>query len=283
MRRLGRGLSCMSGSEVPGLPLAGDAHRGWLTAGRLSLLLPDRVPRRAGVPTLLLLSLTMIGGGCGAAESSNRGAGRGTDESSLTHIGGLPASERALDQNGFEPIRLSDCAAFPPEGIEAWSSGQPGVFTTTGQPRGYLYTTQRYGDFTLDLEYRFERPESVREEGELSGRNTGFLVYVPAEHRVWPRSPEVQGRHDEMAGIKSNAPDLRVDVIEDNEPMRQLARRPVGEWNRITIVSRGGALQTFLNGVKIAESLPCELRQGHIGFQSEGHAVHFRNVRLRPE
>jgi hypothetical protein len=237
------------------------------------------------VPVLLLLSAA-IGAGCGAAESSNREGGRRTDESSLAHIGGLPAGERELDQSGFQLIRLSDlsdCAAFPPEGIEAWSSGQPGMFSTTGQPRGYLYTKQRFGDFTLDLEYRLVRPESVREEGELSGRNTGFLVYVPGEHRVWPRSPEVQGRHDEMAGIKSNAPDLRVDVIEDNEPMRQLARRPVGEWNRITIVSRGGALQTFLNGVKIAESLPCELRQGHIGFQSEGHAVHFRNVRLRPE
>lgn len=242
----------------------------------------NRVPRRAGVPVLLLLSVTMAAG-CGTAESSNQEGGRRTDKSSLTHIGGLPVGERELDSAGFKPIRLSDCAAFPPETLAAWSSGQPGTFITTGQPRGYLYTKQRYGDFTLDLEYRFVRPESVREEGELSSRNTGFLIYVPGEHRVWPRSPEVQGRHDEMAGIKSNAPDLRVDVIEDNEPMRQLARRPVGDWNRITIVSRGGALQTFLNGVKIAESLPCELRQGHIGFQSEGHAVHFRNVRLRPE
>ena len=270
----------MSGSDESGLPAVDRARRGRARGGRPDRLLPIRVPRRAGVPGLLVLSVT-IAAGCGAAESFNRDGDRRTDERSLTHIGGLPSRE--LEQSGFQPIRLSDCAAFPPEGIEAWSSGQPGMFSTTGQPRGYLYTKQRYGDFTLDLECRFVRPESIREEGELSNRNTGFLIYVPGEHRVWPRSPEVQGRHDEMAGIKSNAPDLRVDVIEDREPMRQLARRPVGEWNRITIVSRGGALQTFLNGVKISESLPCELRQGHIGFQSEGHAVHFRNVRLRPE
>ncbi|HUG89720.1 MAG TPA: DUF1080 domain-containing protein [Planctomycetaceae bacterium] len=238
----------------------------------------------------LSLALAAVMAGCGTAErpssaprpdaarpdaNGRADAGRGDAESA--------AAGAAAGEAGFRPVRLADCAAFPQEAIDSWSSGQPGMFTTTGSPRGYLFTKRRYGDFTLVFEYRFVRPEAVTEEAELDGRNTGVLVYVPDEHRIWPRSPEVQGRHDEMAGIKSNAPDLKVAVIRDDEPMRQLARRPVGEWNEIRIVSRGGALATFLNGVKIAGTLPCELRQGHVGFQSEGHEVHFRNVRIRED
>ena len=227
----------------------------------------------------LTLFAVLLTAGCGTAEPV---ASKSGGSASRASRGAGTAGELA-DDSTFRPIRLSDCETFPPEALESWLSGQPGMFTTTGRPRGYLYTRQRYGDFTLTLEYRFVRPDAVREEADLDDRNTGILVYVPDEHRVWPRSPEVQGRHDEMASIKSNAPDLEIVVIEDDEAMRQLARRRVGEWNRITVVSRGGGLRTWLNGVQIAETLPGELRQGHIGFQSEGHEVHFRDVRVRQE
>ncbi|MBW3540130.1 MAG: DUF1080 domain-containing protein [Planctomycetes bacterium] len=208
--------------------------------------------------------------------------GCGRDQPTRVAVNGGPPRGRAVDdESGFAPIRLADCATFPPEASASWSSGQPGMFVTTGSPRGYLYTRRKYGDFTLRLEFRFERPETVREEAELSRRNTGILVYVPDEHGIWPRSPEVQGRHDEMASIKSNAADLPVIVIEDDEAARQLARRPVGQWNALEILSEGGALTTYLNRVKIAETLPCPVKAGRIGFQAEGDVVHFRNVRIR--
>jgi hypothetical protein len=223
------------------------------------------------VLSVLFAALACVGCGDGESPAPERGK-----PASPTGNGAGPYEE--VDGGSDRPLRLADCEAFPPEALESWSSGQPGTFITTGRPRGYLYTRERFSDFTLTLEYRFVRPETVREEADLDDRNTGILIYVPEEHGIWPRSLEVQGRHDQMAGIKSNAPDLQVVVTRDDESLRQLARRPVGEWNRIRIESRGGRLQTWLNGVKIAETLPGELRAGHIGFQSEGHEVHFRDV-----
>ena len=49
------------------------------------------------------------------------------------------------------------------------------------------------------------------------------------------------------------------------------------------VVSKDGALTSYINGVKIAESEPTELREGPIAFQAERFDVEFRNVRIREE
>jgi hypothetical protein len=47
------------------------------------------------------------------------------------------------------------------------------------------------------------------------------------------------------------------------------------------ITSRDGALTAMLNGVVVCTAEPGELREGPIGFQSEGAEIFFRNLRIK--
>jgi len=150
-----------------------------------------------------------------------------------------------------------------------------------GTARGYVYTSKPYKNFTLRFDVRWPNATELPED-ERPNANTGVLVFITGEHKVWPKCLEVQGKWSELCHIKSNAKDVTVEVRDDEEA-RQNARKPVGEWNSVEIVAKDGALTSYLNGVKIAESDPTELRDGPIGFQAERFDVEFRNVRIREE
>jgi hypothetical protein len=63
--------------------------------------------------------------------------------------------------------------------------------------------------------------------------------------------------------------------------VRERIKRPAGEWNRVEIVVRDGAITARLNGELICTSQPGELKEGLLGLQSEGYLVKFRNLRVR--
>jgi hypothetical protein len=184
----------------------------------------------------------------------------------------------------FTPLSLNDFHTFPqPKTTQqpTWSA-TGNVLNCSGTPRGYLYSRKSYRNFTLRLEYRFPPSSAKRGERSQSKSNTGFLIYMPDEHTLWPASLEVQGRHDEMGQIKSNSRDVDV-TVRDDEQARVAARKLVGKWNEIEIVSRDGTLVSYVNGTKICESDPGELTAGFIGLQSEDFAVQFRRLRIREE
>ena len=187
------------------------------------------------------------------------------------------------DAEGFVPIYADDLEFHVTEkaGGGVGLSGEGEVFALKGNIRAYAYTKKPYRNFTLRFDYRWpaasELPEAERAEA-----NTGVLVFITGEHKVWPRCLEVQGKWSEMGHIKSNARDVMVEV-RDDEAAREKARKPVGEWNRVEIVAKDGALVSTLNGTKIAESGPTELVEGPIGFQAERYDVEFRDVRVREE
>jgi hypothetical protein len=206
------------------------------------------------------------------------------EESSKTPIAKDSPQSPASD-SGFEALEFADFTPFvsQPDGAEpTWSVADSGVIQTTGTPRGYLYTNKTYDNFTLQGEFRFIPRQEPIDPAERDKYNTGFLIYVPDEHKLWPRSLEVQGRFDLMGQVKSNARDVTIQATDD-EAAREEARKPIGEWNTIEITSKDGAVAAFLNGTKISESEAGELKSGHIGLQAEDYAVEFRHLRLREE
>ncbi len=194
------------------------------------------------------------------------------------------AASDSSTKTDFKPITLADCEVFPAADDEdapkTWSENEAGELVCTGDPRGYLYTKKTYDNFTLEAEflYPIEDEDAIIED--VRKFNTGFLIFVPEEQKVWPRSLEVQGRFDEMAQIKANARDIEVEMTTFDEDARNEARLPIGQWNRIKIVTRDGVVTSELNGKAIAEIAPTELTSGRIGFQSEGNPVRFRNIRV---
>ena len=182
-------------------------------------------------------------------------------------------------EEGFESLAFADFEAFDAE-AGTWAATEEGL-KCSGKPKGYLYSKQPYQNFTLRVDYRFPRPDILKDETKFKG-NTGFLIYITGEHKVWPMSLEVQGKHVQVAAIKENGGAEPVKA-EDDDAARQQARKPVGQWNSLEIVSKDGALAVSLNGTPISKCEPDFLSEGPIGIQAEDHPFEVRRLRLRRE
>ncbi|MBA3315816.1 MAG: DUF1080 domain-containing protein [Planctomycetota bacterium] len=223
------------------------------------------------VRVLILAMLVVIG--C-SSESGSPPAGT---------TSGTAMAESSPDVDGFMPIDANDLVLFhPPTEKGSLNVSQDGdSILLQGDARGYLHSKKPYRDFTLRLDVRWPNTAELPED-ERANANTGMLVFITGADKIWPKCLEVQGKWSELGHIKSNAKDVTVEV-RDDQAARERARKPVGEWNSLEIVAKDGALTSILNGVKIAESDPTELREGRIGFQAERFDVEFRNVRIREE
>jgi hypothetical protein len=186
-------------------------------------------------------------------------------------------------EDGYKSLGIEDFEAFSakdPGKTVVWQAAGNG-FDCFGKPRGYLYSKTSYSNYTLKLDYRFRRPADLTDDPGFKG-NTGVMIHITGPHKQWPKSLELQGKYSEMASLKANggAADL---VIHDDNAARQSARKPVGEWNSLEVISKAGALASSINGVKVCESEAGELVEGLIGFQAEDFEVQFRNIRIRKE
>jgi len=235
-------------------------------------------------PFVLTLLLSMFLVGCGEPEAppeqSEPVATTDAESPPNQTEPFVPSLEIEADDfgpaEGFTALTVEDFVPFEGEG-DTWQEVD-GVIVCSGEPKGYLYSRTPYDNFSWRGEYRFMPKDAEAEPPP----NTGFMIHIQEPHKIWPRSLEAQGRFDEMCSIKSNGgvPAL---TIEDDQAARGSARKPVGEWNTVEIVSRDGALTATLNGQLICTSQPGELTDGLIGLQSELFEVHFRRLRIRED
>lgn len=204
-----------------------------------------------------------------------------TPSSTLT-----PAREAVVEpdtpftlEEGFRQLTRGDFEAFGAED-GTWSEITDGI-ACSGKPRGYLYTRDSFQNFTWRLEYRFPWPESLKDDSKFKG-NTGFMIYITGEPKIWPLSLEVQGKHVQMGTIKENG-GANAPMVEDHPEVRESARKPVGQWNRLEIVSKDGELHVSLNDQPLCKSAPDFLSSGAIGIQAEDFPFEVRRMRIRIE
>ena len=112
-------------------------------------------------------------------------------------------------------------------------------------PNTFLCTDRDYGDFVLEYEY-FPHPtlncgvqfrSQIREEGD---RVWGYQCEIDPSDRKW------------SAGVFHEAGRGWLYPVE--HAAAQAAFKP-GEWNAVRIVCLGPVIQTYLNGVPVAELL----------------------------
>ncbi|HLU39936.1 MAG TPA: DUF1080 domain-containing protein [Planctomycetota bacterium] len=178
----------------------------------------------------------------------------------------------------FDGTSLDAFDAHLPEGTrlsDVWSIVD-GVLVCKGKPAGYLYTRERFESFVLTLEWRF-----VPEHG---GGNSGVLMRMTGEHRVWPRSLEAQLMSG-SAGDFYSIGEFPMRAAPERTRGRHTRRlggqeKPIGEWNRYEIIADGPWVQLAINGEVVNEAWDCAVVPGHICLQSEGVEIHFRAIRL---
>jgi len=137
----------------------------------------------------------------------------------------------------------------------------------------YIATERQYGDFILDLEFKFEPKGNsgvFMRVGDLKDHvNSGFEVQILDTH-----GKENVGHHDCGGVIKTQGPSKNM-------------VKPAGEWNRYTITLQGNHLNVVLNGEKIIDldlsqtAMKDRQAKGHISFQDEAKRIWYRNVRIK--
>ena len=155
-----------------------------------------------------------------------------------------------------------------------------GLIIVKGEPLGYMYTQQKYSDFMLELEYRWG--------GEASNSGVFFLIEEPSN--PFPKGIECQLKADKAGDfVLLSGADLKEYVLPEGvterpkfpviEKRESSSEKPVGEWNKVKIRVKGGAIEIYINDV-LQNSATSEVKEGHIGLQSEGKEIQFRNLIL---
>lgn len=154
---------------------------------------------------------------------------------------------------------------------------QDGNIHIKGQPFGYMYTKEKYGDCKLHVEWRWI--------GEAT--NSGIFLLIEEVKNPFPNGIECQlaaGKAGDFVLLGGS------DLIEFHQrpgtqrpafPVVQRANpsseKPAGEWNEANIFIKDGTITVFINGV-YQNTGTNKVKSGHIGLQSEGKDIQFRNV-----
>ena len=208
--------------------------------------------------------------------------------SCLTLVSAFPQS----DSGGFHPLwngtDLSEWVNVN-GAPETWSVTEPGVIHCTGKPICALRTPRLYENFILELEWRHLK----------SGGNAGVFIWssaLAARGQPFLRAIEVQVLDH---GYNSKGKNEWYTTHGDVFPIHGSTMEPFGrhngqrsfpseerskpspEWNHYRIDCRDGLLRLSVNGREVSGGEKCVWRKGHIGLESEGSPVEFRNLRIQ--
>lgn len=149
-----------------------------------------------------------------------------------------------------------------------------GLIHVTGQPFGYMRTAQKYGDYTLHVEWRWV--------GE--GTNSGIFHRVQDGDKLWPNAIECQlcsgkaGDFVMLGGSKIQ----EMECVEEFPVFKRVGdyEKEVGEWNVAEITCKGNKITVYING-KLQNECTCDSVEGYIALQSEGGPLEFRNIYIK--
>lgn len=191
-------------------------------------------------------------------------------------------NEKALfngkDLTGWHAF-VPDLAGKNPESV--WSV-QDGVLICKGNPVGYIRTTEKHTNYILRVEWRFN-PETKK------AGNSGVLLRMVGDDKVWPKSVEAQlqsGSAGDFWNIDNFT--MTADPARTrgrNTKHTHAAERPIGPdggWNEYEIIVNRGDVILNVNGEELNRATGVEEVPGYICLQSEGTEIHFRSVRLIP-
>ena len=169
-----------------------------------------------------------------------------------------------------------------------------GRLVSVGKPGGHLITDKVYGNYRLEVTYRF-----VKEAG-----NCGVLVHAStprALYKMFPASLEVQMHHGNAGDFWCIAEDIKVPDMEKRRPRKKGqkwgggkkdARRifnltdgsenAVGQWNTMKIECLGDEIKVWVNGDLVNHGTECTTTKGQIALQAEGVEVEFKSLWLTP-
>lgn len=155
-----------------------------------------------------------------------------------------------------------------------------GQISIKGQPLGYMYTKEKYADFTLELEYKWAEEAS----------NSGIFLLIENPTNPFPKGIEVQlaaGKAGDFVLLAGS--DMKEYVLPEGvterpkfpviDKKQASSENMAGEWNKVKITVQDGVVDVYVNGVHQNTGTGL-VKEGNIGLQSEGKEILFRNLVL---
>lgn len=160
-----------------------------------------------------------------------------------------------------------------PESV--WSVDENGILICKGNPGGYIRTDKKYTNYVLRVTWRFN--PVTKKAG-----NSGVLLRMVGEDKVWPKSVEAQlqsgsaGDFWNIDNYQMTADPARTKGR--NTKHTHAAEREVGQWNQYEIVVNKGDISLYVNGELLNSATNVEENAGYICLQSEGAEIQFKSV-----
>lgn len=169
---------------------------------------------------------------------------------------------------------------------DAWAVNGDGELFVAKPGKGWWLRTDRmFRDFELTLDFWLPEGEGANSGVGVRGSSDGDPAFTGMEIQILDTHGQEPNEHNCGAVYEAIAPGA-------------MAVRPAGEWNSYRIMLVGDTLNVWLNGVRIhagqkidgrgyfrspeqALSLNTRATTGYISLQDHGHAVRFRNIKIR--
>ncbi|NOX99949.1 MAG: DUF1080 domain-containing protein [Verrucomicrobia bacterium] len=140
--------------------------------------------------------------------------------------------------------------------------------------KSYIWSEKQYGDFIIDLEYKYEATGNSGLFFRVGSLNDPVKSGMEVQILDTYGKPEAITPHDSGGLIGAVGPTKNV-------------TKPAGEWNRLMVTAKGNRLKVVLNGEQVidvdlsttkARDKPVK---GYLGFQDEAKKLWYRNVRIK--
>ncbi len=184
--------------------------------------------------------------------------------------------------NGWYAFTEKEKKSDNPQAIYAVSDS---MIRLNGEKVGYLMSQKSFENFELTAEFRWNTDKQYHRNNNV--KNSGLMYNVPtdAPDVLWPRGIQFQIKQGftgdfvlldsvtlNVSGVQKGAgKSVAVAKIKDNE-------KPIGEWNKLRIVSKNGICRQYLNGELVNEGVNASSKKGRILLQYEGSPIDFRRL-----
>ncbi len=172
--------------------------------------------------------------------------------------------------------------------------------TVEGSPNTFLLSEKQYGDFELEFDVKVH--DSLNSGVQIRSREkseadlaTSGKDGKPAKDlaRFFGPQVEIEASPGQAGYIYGEATGLGWLSPEPQDAGHSHEHVKNGEWNHFRVVAKGPRIQTFINGVAVAdlthEAVYKSHPKGHIGLQVHGikagtgpYDVSWKNIRIRP-
>lgn len=177
---------------------------------------------------------------------------------------------------------------FDGKTLDGWQGDVKGYVVEEGEmvckPGGNLFTKKEYANFILRFEFKLP-----------PGGNNGVGIRTPMKGTPAYVGMEIQILDDGHPKYKQLKPYQMHGSIYGVAPAKRGHLKPVGKWNQEEILADGSRIRITLNGTVIVEVDLSKIdktvdghphpglhnAKGFIGWLGHGHAVAFRNVRIK--